>query len=69
MKTTSDKIAESWGELPEKLGTIKQRKCHGIVWRFDLMDTRTGDTVKQANSEAKLRLWAEANGWVISRKP
>jgi predicted transcriptional regulator len=44
---------------------IKQRRCHGIVWRFDLIDARTGDTMKRSESEAKLKMWAETHGWVI----
>jgi hypothetical protein len=59
------RIAEAWGELPDKLGMVKCRKCHGIAWRFDLVDVRTRDTVKRADSQTKLRLWAEVHGWVI----
>ena len=61
-------IAESWGELPERLGMVKERRCHGIVWRFDLIDVRTGDTIKRAQSKTTLKLWAKAHGWVIPAK-
>ena len=60
-----NRIAESWGELPEKLGMIKRRFCHYIVWRFDLINMRTGVTVKSSNSETKLKIWAETHGWDI----
>ena len=63
------RIADAWGELPAKLGMIKCRKCHGIDWRFDLVNVRTGDTAKQSNSETKLRIWAETHGWVIPNAP